>query len=110
MLKNKSALILLSIPFVIVTAYALMTVGYVGIFTYHLPSPAGWQVFNDLCVALLLVMTWMFSDAKRTGRNVWPYIVATLFLGSFGPLAYLLMGSKETSKSSTAFDSPATST
>lgn len=94
MLKNRTALIILALPFSVVTAYALHSVGYVGIFSYHLPSPAGWQVFLDLCVALLLVMSWMYVDAKRTGRNVWPYIVATIFLGSFGPLAYLLLGAE----------------
>lgn len=73
-----------------VTGYALATVGYVGIFEYHLPSPAGWQVFTDLVVALILVCSWMIVDARKKGRNVLPYLLVTLFLGSFGPLVYLL--------------------
>ena len=47
------ALVLL-IPFSALTLYALMEVGYIGIFDYHRHSPAGWQVFADLVVALLL--------------------------------------------------------
>ena len=41
-------------------------------------------------IALTLVMIWMWQDAKATARNAWPWIVATLALGPFGPLAYLL--------------------
>lgn len=92
---RKSIVIALALPFAAVTAYALAKVGYVGIFAYHLPSPAGWQVFTDLVVALLLICGWMIGDARRTGRNVWPYIIATLALGSFGPIAYLLLGPDE---------------
>ena len=44
----------------------------------------------DLVIALMLVMVWMWRDAKATGRAIWPWIVATLILGSFGPLVYLL--------------------
>ena len=94
MLHNRTVLAALTIPFALVTAYAIIQVGYTGILTYHLPSPAGWQVFFDLCVALLLVLSWMIADARRTGRTVWPYVVATLLLGSFGPIAYLLTSAR----------------
>ncbi len=87
----KPLLLLILLPFLVLTLYAVSQVGYVGIFTYHLPSPAGWQVFADLVVALVLVCSWMIVDARRNQRNVIPYLIATLFLGSIGPLAYLLL-------------------
>ena len=83
-----------TVPLLIVTAIALAKVGYLGIFSYHFPSPAGWQVGLDLVCAIALWMWWMVMDARRTGRTVWPYLLLSLFGGSFGPLAYLIMRPK----------------
>lgn len=82
---------ILLVPFTLLTGYALVEVGYVGIFDYHRHSPAGWQVFADLVVALVLVLSWLVPEARRAGRNPWPWVVATLFLGSIGPLLYLVV-------------------
>lgn len=92
MLTKRSLAITLLIPFSALTIYAVMQVGYVGIFDYHRHSPAGWQVFADLVVALILVLSWMIPDAKKRGRNPIPWVVMTLFLGSIGPLLYLATG------------------
>ncbi len=89
------------LPFGALTAYALNDVGYWGLFEYQLASAAGWQVFADLVIALVLFAGWMIADARRNGRNVWPYLVATLFLGSFGPLFYLLMTPNKATSPST---------
>jgi RsiW-degrading membrane proteinase PrsW (M82 family) len=86
--------IVLLIPFTALTLYAVLEVGYIGIFDYHRHSPAGWQVFADLVVALLLVLYWLIADAKKAGRNPWPWVVVTLLLGSFGPLLYLVFARK----------------
>lgn len=78
------------IPFSILTGYALMQVGYFGILDYHRYSPAGWQVITDLVIALTLVLTWLIPEARKDGRNPWLWAMATLFLGSIGPLLYLV--------------------
>lgn len=83
--------IILLIPFTVLSAYAVMQVGYIGIVDYAFASPAGWQVFADLVIALLLVFNWLIPEAKRAGINPWPWVVITLFLGSFGPLLYLAL-------------------
>lgn len=72
------------------TAVALQQVGYLGILRPHFQSAGAAQVFVDLVIALTLVMTWLWRDARTHGRNPWPWIVATLIAGSFGPLVYLL--------------------
>jgi hypothetical protein len=37
------------------------------------------------------VLAWLWRDARANGRNPWPWMIATLLLGSFGPLVYLLV-------------------
>ncbi|XOV79969.1 MAG: DUF2834 domain-containing protein [Aestuariibacter sp.] len=87
--------IVLLVPFTVLSAYAVMQVGYIGIVDYAFASPAGWQVFADLVIALLLVFNWLIPEAKRAGINPWPWVVITLFLGSFGPLLYLALHGKK---------------
>ena len=91
-MTRQNLAILLLIPFSFLSAYAVYQVGYIGIFDYQRHSPAGWQVIIDLVIACILIMVWMVPEAKRHGRNPWPYVVMTVFLGSFGPLLYLLFG------------------
>jgi hypothetical protein len=85
-------LLVVLVAFGALSALALAQVGYVGLFAYQLGHVAGVQVLVDLAVALTLVCAWMVVDARRTGRNPWPWVVATALFGSFGPLGYLLVG------------------
>ncbi len=87
---NKLILTAVLIAFGIQGIYVLSQIGYWGIWINNLNHLAGQQVTADLVIALTLVMTWMWRDAQSTGRNIWPWFVATLILGSFGPLVYLL--------------------
>ncbi len=91
-MTKKTLAIILLIPFSVLSAYAVFKVGYFGIIDYHRYSSAGWQVFADLIIACVLILTWLVPEAKRKGRNPWPFVVATVFLGSFGPLLYLATG------------------
>lgn len=72
------------------TATALWHHGYWGILAPNFRSLAAGQVFADLVIALTLVMSWLWRDARARGRNPWPWLAATLALGSFAPLVYLL--------------------
>lgn len=87
--SRRSIAIAMLIPFVVLTIYAVARDGYIGLFEYQLASAAGWQVLADLCVALVLVLGWIVPDAKRAGRQWWPWVVATFFTGSIAPLVYL---------------------
>jgi hypothetical protein len=87
---QRSLLTITLILFGALSAVALWQHGYWGIIAPQFQSFGAGQVLADLVIALTLAMVWMWHDAKATGRNAWPWIIATLVLGSFGPLVYLL--------------------
>ncbi|MCU0633379.1 MAG: DUF2834 domain-containing protein [Gemmatimonadaceae bacterium] len=77
--------------FALLSAVALREVGYWGIIAPHFRSVGAAQVLVDLCIALAIVMSWIWRDARAAGRNPWPWLAATVVTGSFGPLVYLLV-------------------
>jgi hypothetical protein len=85
-----------------ITVMALQQVGYIGIFTGQFTNWGTAQVLADLIIACCLLMGWIWRDARATGRSPWPYLVATLAAGSFGPLAYLLLTPRKTGHSALA--------
>ena len=86
----KTGLVLVLIPFSILSAAALWQVGYLGLFTQQFVNYGAWQILADLVIAVSLAMFWMWADARKNGRNPWPWILLSLVAGSFGPLLYLL--------------------
>lgn len=96
-------LIVVLLAFGALSTLALVEHGYWGIFEFHFPASAGWQVLTDLVIVCTLAMIWMVIDARRTGRIVWPYLLLTLTGGSFGPLLYLLIGELGRRESRTAY-------
>jgi hypothetical protein len=76
--------------FLALNAYVVMEYGYIGFVREVLSTLPGIAVMVDLTIALTMVLVWMFRDAKRRGLTAAPYLIVTLFLGSVGPLLYLL--------------------
>ena len=91
---NKLLLILVLIPFGTFTAAAVWHDGLAGIFASIVHSYGSMQIFSSVVMSLSLGMAWMWREAKNTGRNIWPWIAATLVAGSFGPLLYLITRKK----------------
>ena len=89
---NRKQLLLGLVLFAILAlnAWVIASYGYVGFLKAAHSSLAGIQVLADLTIALTLVLTWIVRDARDRGVSWVPYAVVTLFLGSVGPLAYLL--------------------
>jgi hypothetical protein len=87
----RSFLVIVITVFTVFTLWVLSRTGLVGFYEQLLSSPAGWQVFADIAIALTMVLAWIWHDARSAGRRFWPYAVLTLALGSIGPLLYLLL-------------------
>ena len=96
MLNTRLLAILILIPFTVLSAYALWDVGYFGIWDYQRHSSAGWQVIVDLVIAIILILVWLVPDARKAGKNPWPWVVLTVVTGSFGPLLYLIFRKNST--------------
>jgi hypothetical protein len=84
-------LITVTAAFSAFTLWVLAQTGLIGFYEQLLGTPAGWQVFADIVIALVLVLAWMWRNAADSGRRFWPYAILTLTLGSIGPLLYLLL-------------------
>lgn len=89
---TRFALILAIAVFGVYSGYVLFQYGYLGLWQAAFSNIATTQVILDLIITSTLAIFWMIADARKTGRNAWPYVLVTLAAGSFGPLCYLLLG------------------
>jgi hypothetical protein len=81
---------LVFVAFSAFTGYVFYAQGAIAFVEWATKSPVGIQLSLDLVIALTLVAGWMIGDARRRGVSAVPYVVLTLFLGSIGPMLYLL--------------------
>jgi len=80
------ALVILAIP----TALAFLNEGVMGFPTAIISSYASIQIYIDLVIAIAIILVWLWDDAKKSGRNPWPWVIGALIVGCFSPLIYLL--------------------
>ncbi len=78
------------LPLLALNTWVIASYGYIGFLKAAHSSLAGIQVLVDITIALTLVLVWLVRDARERGISWIPYAIATVFLGSVGPLAYLL--------------------
>ena len=88
--KRVALLALLTAAFTVISGIALARFGYVALWQLPFESAGTVQLFADLCIAMLLITSWMMRDARTSGVPALPYVVLTVLTGSFGPLGYLL--------------------
>jgi len=88
---KKLLLWMVLVDFALYSTWVLWDVGYLGIWAAGFQSAASLQILLDLVICAGLFCVWMVADARQRGVNPWPWVVATLALGSLVPLTYLLV-------------------
>jgi len=84
-----AAIVLL--PFAAFSTWVVWRHGYFGFLSLARAEPWALQMLLDLVIACSIAIGWMRADARKHGVNVVPYVIATIALGSIGPLAYLVL-------------------
>ena len=87
---KKIAFVIVGLPFLAVTAYAIVKHGYFGFLTLSFREPWALQMLLDLSIALFFVGGWLQRDAKKHGISALPYLVLMPFVGSVATFAYLI--------------------
>jgi ABC-type amino acid transport system permease subunit len=68
--------------------WVVATGGYFGFVALAGRDRWGLQILIDLVISLSFAAGWMTADARKRGIASWPYVIATVVLGSLGILAY----------------------
>jgi hypothetical protein len=89
-MRRLTLLLLVLISFTAFSVWVTLREGYFGFLVLAGREPWALQVLLDLCIALFVAWGGLIRDARRQGIAAWPYLLATLALGSIGPLAYLV--------------------
>lgn len=90
MTRTLSAAIVL-LAFTAFSLWVIATQGYFGFLHLARAEPWGLQLLLDLAIALAFGLTWLVRDARARGLTAWPYVVATLAVGSISILAYVVI-------------------
>ena len=88
---KKILLLLALIDILAFSAYVMWEVGYMGIWQAGFASLGAMQILLDLTICCVILASWMIMDARKRGVVAWPWVLATLFVGSISPLLYLIV-------------------
>lgn len=88
---RKGLLWIILVMFAGYSTWALVNVGYLGIWQAGFDNPGSLQILMDLAIACILVCSWIQGDAKSRGISPYPWWVATALTGSIALLVYFLV-------------------
>jgi len=91
--KLRTQAVVAAVILVAFSAFSLWVIaghGYTGFLTLAGREPWAMQMLIDLVLACSFGLAWLSNDARRRGIPRWPFVIATVFLGSIGLLDYLV--------------------
>jgi hypothetical protein len=80
------------VPFLAYSLWVALTCGFMDLFDVAAREPWAAQLLLDLVITSAFSVQWMIRDARVAGRNPWPFVVATLAVGSVAVLVYIVTG------------------
>ena len=78
------------IPFAIFTDIVVLEHGYLGFLELAMREPWALQMLLDLSIAIGLFAVFAIPDARERRLPIWPYLIASVLLGSIGALGYVV--------------------
>ena len=79
------------VPFVAYSLWVVAGFGYTGFLALAWREPWAMQMLLDLVIACSFGLGWLFADARKHSITTWPFVVATVLLGSVGLLGYVVV-------------------
>lgn len=76
--------------FTVYSMWVVLTLGYTGFLSLAMREPWALQMLLDLVIACTFGIGWMVHDARPRSITTWPFVIATVFLGSVGLLGYVV--------------------
>jgi hypothetical protein len=90
MTKNLAIALVVFVSFTVFTAWVGVEHGPLGFVTLALEGGWGLQMLLDVGISLVIASFWIVPDARRHGINPWPFLLASVGLGSIAALAYVV--------------------
>jgi len=87
---RKGLIAIVFVPFLVFSLWVASTHGPLGFLDVAGREPWAMQMLLDLAIALFVVTSLVVRDARATGRNPWPWVAATVLVGSIAPMLYAL--------------------
>jgi hypothetical protein len=91
-MNNRLVATIVLVPFLAYSLWVAATCGPIGFLELAGREPWAAQLLIDLVITSAFSVHWMVRDARVTGRNPWPFVVATLAVGSVAALVYIVTG------------------
>ncbi|MBL8943731.1 MAG: DUF2834 domain-containing protein [Myxococcales bacterium] len=91
-MNNRLAATAVLVPFLAYSLWVAATCGPLGFLDLAGREPWAMQLLLDLAITSAFSIHWMIRDARVAGRNPWPFVIATIAVGSIAALVYIATG------------------